>query len=143
MYTSTWQVRDRTGYCQPALSFADLCEPSPITCAGAQQCAVAIDSLGYRFFNDDQACPWGSSLVFFSEESYNIEGSHVTMSSWAYPASCPAGQQHDDPFITTWPPVIPNNFVVSSNCTGSGCAAGVFLFTHQVCMLFTSLISHS
>ncbi len=121
-YTSTWQVRDRTGYCQPPLSFADQCEPAPPTCAGAQQCAVAIDNLGYRFFNDDQACPWGSSLVFFSEETYNIEGSHVTMSPWAYAStsvsSCPAGTQHADPYITNWPS-IPPGFTVNSSCVGS------------------------
>ena len=121
-YTSTWQVRDRTGYCQPALSFADQCETAPATCAGAQQCAVAIDSLGYRFFNDDQACPWGSSMMFFSEETYNIEGNHVTMSPWAYrglPASsCPAGSQHTDPYYTNWPS-IPQEFVVNSSCVGS------------------------
>ena len=122
-YTSNWQVRDRSGFCQPALSFADQCEPAPATCAGAQQCAVAMDSLGYRFFNDDQACPWGSSLMFFSEETYNIEGSHVTMAPWAYRRadqnpSCPAGSQHADPFITNWPS-IPSDFVVNSSCVGS------------------------
>ncbi len=121
-YTSNWQVRDRTGFCQPALSFADQCEPAPATCAGAQQCAVAMDSLGYRFFNDEQACPWGSSMMYFSEETYNIEGSHVTMAPWAYAgttqASCPAGTQHADPYITNWAS-IPSDFVVNSSCVGS------------------------
>ena len=128
-YTSSWQVRDRTGFCQPPLSFADQCEPAPPTCAGAQQCAVAMDNLGYRFFNDDQACPWGSSLVFFSEETYNIEGSHVTMSPWAYAstpvASCPPGTQHSDPYTTNWQ-VIPPAFAVSSSCTGQGCVNGTY-----------------
>jgi hypothetical protein len=121
-YSSTWHVRDRTGFCQPALSFADQCEPAPPTCAGAQQCAVALDNLGYRFFNDEQACPWGSSMMFFSEETYNIEGSHVTMAPWAYSgtsmSSCPAGSQHADPYYTNWPS-IPSDFVVNSSCVGS------------------------
>ena len=128
MYSSTWQVRDRSGFCQPALSFADQCEPAPPTCAGAQQCAVAIDNLGYRFFNDEQACPWGSSMLFFSEETYDMEGSHVTQSPWAYMGtnspSCPAGQMHTDPYTTVWP-TIPSAFTVNSSCVGgSGVCTG-------------------
>jgi hypothetical protein len=145
-YTSTWQVRDRTGFCQPALSFADQCEPAPPTCAGAQQCAVALDNLGYRFFNDEQACPWGSSMMFFSEETYNIEGSHVTMAPWAYSgtsqSSCPAGSQHADPYYTNWP-IIPSDFVVNSSCVGSAavcsgaCALSLARPHHVFCYSYT------